>query len=411
MPLKLVRRTKDGPWYIRGTIRGRRVFETTETVDRAIAEALRAKRETDIFAESILGRRVAVSFQRAAVSYLEFEERSQRTKYDVGRLVELFGATAMLTAFDQSAADRLPTRRQRSILSAILNHAAARGWCPRPAFALPKLPKGKTRWLTPAEALRLIESAAPHLRPLLHFILCTGARMSEALDLDWADVDLAAARVIFRDTKNGTDRCAALPEAAIVTLANLPVPGRDDVAAEAGKADPLQWTEGVPYSEAQANISPANRLYRPSGEAAPSGPRAESRIGTAGVASGPQQRNGRVFRRDDGEPYHDAERQYGGQIKTAWRTACKRAGLADVTPHDLRHTWASYFYALTKDPLLLKAEGGWKSLSLIERYAHLMPSTLVPEIAKVWGRFHPRIGAYSVHQSQAPRETDAASNA
>jgi len=65
-----------------------------------------------------------------------------------------------------------------------------------------------------------------------------------------------------------------------------------------------------------------------------------------------------------------------GQIKTGWRGACERAGIAKAKPHDLRHTWASWFYALSKDPMLLKAEGGWKSLDMVERYAHLIPSAM-----------------------------------
>src|SRR5665213_914036 len=168
--------------------------------------------------------------------------------------------------------------------------------------------------------------------------------MPEALDLDWSDVDLLAAKAVFRDTKNGRDRAAGLPPAATLALANLP-------------------------------------------------------------ADSDGERRGKVFRRDDGEPYADAGRQYGGQIKTAWRTACRRAGLGvwegegddrqfmpNLSPHDLRHTWATWFYALTKDTLLLKAEGGWQSAAMVERYAHLMHSGSVAEIAGVWGSVHPGIG-------------------
>src|SRR5258708_39993763 len=101
---------------------------------------------------------------------------------------------------------------------------------------MPALPRGKTRWLTPAEALRLVDAAAPHLRPLLLFILCTGARLSEALYLDWADVDLPAAKAVFRDTNNGSDRAAALPEPAVLLTANLP---REKVQHAPGQVTPL----------------------------------------------------------------------------------------------------------------------------------------------------------------------------
>jgi integrase len=53
-------------------------------------------------------------------------------------------------------------------------------------------------------------------------------------------------------------------------------------------------------------------------------------------------------------------RREDGEIKTAWRGARRRAKLApELTPHDLRHTWASWHYALNRDLLLLKVEGAW----------------------------------------------------
>jgi integrase len=86
-------------------------------------------------------------------------------------------------------------------------------------------------------------------------------------------------------------------------------------------------------------------------------------------------RNGEVFRTATGIPYTDHDRRSGGQFKTAWAGAIRRSGLdPSYTPHTLRHTWASWHYALNKDPIRLKQEGGWSNLKLVERYAHLMPA-------------------------------------
>ncbi|MDR3439843.1 site-specific integrase [Telmatospirillum sp.] len=359
MSLKLVPRKGSAAWYVRGTVRGQSIYETTGTEDKGLAEAYRAKREAELYDQSVFGARAVVPFNRAALSYLEFEERSPRTIDFVDRLIEHFGS-AKLAKIGQAEADEAvrrllcadaaPSTKVRAVytpLTAVLMHAHQRGWCDRPNFQRPTQPKGKTRWLTPREALRLINAAAPHLRPLLTFFLCTGARVSEALDLMWDDVDLAAAKAVLRDTKNGEDRPALLPPTAVVSLANLP--GRED----------------------------------------------------------------EVFRRDDGEPYTDKKRLEGGQIKKAFGTACRRAGLIKwsatgkgkvdgactlvkwtptLTPHDLRHTWATWAYALSKDFMRLKYEGGWKSLSMVERYAHLMTSDLIPDIALVWGDSHPAFG-------------------
>ena len=82
-----------------------------------------------------------------------------------------------------------------------------------------------------------------------------------------------------------------------------------------------------------------------------------------------------VFRRPDGLPYEDRGAEYGGQIKTAWRGAIARAGLDPAfTPHTCRHTWASWHYAEHRDLLALKIQGGWSSVALVERYAHLLPA-------------------------------------
>jgi integrase len=360
MPLKLYQRPGSKVWYLRGSVRGQHVYETTGTEEKGQAEACKAKREAELFDRSVFGARAVITFSSAALSYLEFEVRSPRTVEFVGRLVDHFGS-AKLSTIGQAEADgavrRLlrpdaaPATKARAIytpLMAVLTHAHKRGWCDRPTFERPAQPKGKTRWLTPNEALRLIAAAAPHIKPLLIFFLSTGARVAEALELSWDDVDLSDARVMLRDTKNGTDRAARLPPAAVVALANLP-----------GRA-------------------------------------------------------GEVFRRDDGQPYADKGREEGGQIKTAFRGACRRAGLAKptragergmgdgpytpirwvptLTPHDLRHTWATWFYAATKDFMRLKHEGGWKSLTMVERYAHLMPTDLVADITTVWGDHHPAIG-------------------
>jgi integrase len=49
----------------------------------------------------------------------------------------------------------------------------------------------------------------------------------------------------------------------------------------------------------------------------------------------------------------------------------KRGGLnPEFTPHDLRHTWASWHYALHKDLIRLQQDGGWSTITLVTRYAH-----------------------------------------
>lgn len=63
-------------------------------------------------------------------------------------------------------------------------------------------------------------------------------------------------------------------------------------------------------------------------------------------------------------------------IKTCWAKAIKRAGLQGLRFHDLRHTWAAWHTLQGTPPIVLKELGGWSSLSMVERYAHLNPGHL-----------------------------------
>ena len=56
------------------------------------------------------------------------------------------------------------------------------------------------------EADGILQNSAPHVRPLFLFLMLTGCRVSEAINLKWRDVDLEARWLVLRDTKNGTDR-------------------------------------------------------------------------------------------------------------------------------------------------------------------------------------------------------------
>ena len=55
----------------------------------------------------------------------------------------------------------------------------------------------------------------------------------------------------------------------------------------------------------------------------------------------------------------------------AWRKALIRAGIENFRWHDLRHTWASWHVQAGTPLNVLKDLGGWTSLDMVLRYAHL----------------------------------------
>jgi integrase len=317
MPLKLVRRPKSPHWIMRGTVRGIRVEESTGTGNTKAAEEIRAKREAEILAESIYGRRATATFAHAAVSYLE----NGGTKRFIEPTIRHFGTTPLAQigqdAIDRAARNVYPdasdaTRNRQfyTPVSAVMIHAARRGWCAPLILERPRQAPGRTRWLKLEEANCLIDACGEHLRPLVIFMFYTGARTGEALWLDWRNVDLVRAHVEFVKTKNGDRRGVPLHPRVVAALANLP------------------------------------------------------------------HREDEVFRRPDGFPYERPDNDdlgdtsAGSRIKKAFGGACTRAGIEDFTPHGCRHTWATWHYVANRDLSALMRLGGWKTHSQVWRYAH-----------------------------------------
>lgn len=70
-------------------------------------------------------------------------------------------------------------------------------------------------------------------------------------------------------------------------------------------------------------------------------------------------------------------------IRKAFSGACRRAGIKDFSAHDCRHTWATWHYAANRDLLGLQKLGGWKTLAMVQRYAHVNVGELVHAIDKL----------------------------
>lgn len=326
MPFKLVRRHGSDNWYIRGTIRGVTLDESTGVSEKPRAQQILEARENEIILASIPGRRPSASFLQVAVSYMENGGESRF----IHPLIDYFGTRVMSEigqAEIEAAAKALYPACARSTVnrqvftpfSAIARHGAVRGLCERKELERPPQPKGRVRWLTLQESNDLIDECSPKLRPVVTLLLYTGARLGEALSLDWRNVDLKRAHVVYLDTKNGTDRGVPLHPRVVAALANI------------------------------------------------------------------EHRTGRVFLTSDGKPYGADSEDGRGYIGTPFRAACKRAGIADFHPHDCRHTWATWHYAANRDLLKLMVLGGWKTISMVQRYAHVNTDHLAASILALHG--------------------------
>jgi integrase len=66
--------------------------------------------------------------------------------------------------------------------------------------------------------------------------------------------------------------------------------------------------------------------------------------------------------------------------------AVRSAAIDNFRFHDTRHTFASRLAMAGVDVLTIKELGGWKSLSMVQRYAHLSPSHRQQTIERLVGR-------------------------
>jgi integrase len=328
MPLKVVRRKASAQLYIRGTVRGIRVFETTGTDRWEEAEAIRIKRESEVLERSIFGPGATITFAEACVSYLEgggeakylgcYDDANDRWTLLIGRL-----GTVPLVKIGQSEIDDAarslypkagPATRKRQVyapMCAVLNHAAHRGWLAPPKIKHPKVPKPETKWSSAERLNRLLPHLRPPLRRLVIFLTYTGARLSEALAVDWdRDINLEARTIILRKTKNGNMRPLFVPDQLLEELAKV------DSRKRRGPLFP--WKS-------------KNSVHRP------------------------------------------------------LKRACARAGVEYLPPHQQgRHTYATWMRSYGGLDLRgLMEAGGWESPASVARYAHVMPGEAARAVARL----------------------------
>jgi integrase len=221
------------PFYrVRGTEARVKLNRSTGTSDRRTAQKLLAQWRNECRRIAVEGTKPDVpTFASAVASYL----KAGRSHRFIEPLLEHF-AEKPLTEIDQAAIDAAavalypdatPATRNRqaySPTSAVLRHAGV-----TIALRRPKGVSGNRRldWLRPEQAFRLLRSARdihPRFHALLVFLLYTGVRLSEALRLEWKDVDLDHTQALIRQTKTGQPITIHLPPPIIKALTALDRP-------------------------------------------------------------------------------------------------------------------------------------------------------------------------------------------
>ncbi|ABN75410.1 tyrosine-type recombinase/integrase [Cereibacter sphaeroides] len=321
MPLKLLKR--GSVYYLRGTVAGHRVYESTRIGDKRQAEIFRARREAELIERAGSGKALTYTFAEAALCYMQ---AGGEGRY-LDRIIKHFGPRFRIADLDNDAVNRAsialypnaaPATINRQLvtpISAVYSLAADDGKAPPRRFRRRPEPKALPRWLTPEEAERLLAACDRRLLPLVAFLLGTGCRTGEALGLAVQHLHIETRQAHVGITKNGDGKMVSFPTRTKRILAACGLP-------EAGAV--FRTPKGRPY-----------RLVNGDGQ------------------------------------------KLGGQIKGAFDAARTAAKLGeDVTPHTLRHTFATWHYAVNKDLILLMERGGWKRADLAIGYTKLAPDDL-----------------------------------
>ena len=143
------------------------------------------------------------------------------------------------------------------------------------------------------------------------FLIYTGARVGEALWLDWREVDLQRGHVVFLKTKNGEANGVPLPQRVVDALMALPQ----------RKEEVFRRPDGLPYQ-------------RPEG---------------------------------------DDEENRSADLRASKRRLEVRVDVPRIKnfhPHDCRHVFATWHYSFNRDLTALMRLGGWRDIKSVMRYTH-----------------------------------------
>lgn len=329
-------RRKDSPYYwVKLTdANGKPTYRSTETTNLTEAKALEAKWRLETHQQKQWGTQPEHSFDEMMLAFINAkrdEWRShERVGYGVKRLRPHFGSIPaekirradVAVYIAQRKLDGVAARtinRELDLLSAAFNYARFNlEWNIGNPVARMSLrePEGRLRWLTQAEADRLIEEAekdrkSPHLADFIRLALNTGCRKNELLKLSWDRVDFKAGhiRLDSTHTKNGKRRFVPISEEAKKAL----------LSREKFRADHCPDSAWV-------------------------------------------------FAHKSGKRV-----QY---MQNGFQAACRRAEITDFRVHDLRHTYASWMVSAGVQLPVVRDLLGHSTVEMTERYAHLAPENM-----------------------------------
>ncbi len=359
--MSIRKRQGSGIWFIDlRTPSGERIRRSTETTERRAAQEYHDRLKAELWRQDKLGEAPPKLFEEAIVRFLllcqgqrDLAGKIRHAEYwrdqFAGRAVrsltadDIFNAIPTHRIVDGKQAKGLaPGTRNRYVntIRRLLNLCLEWGWIDR----VPKLqrfeePDVRVRWEPPEVIAKMINALRlPWMRDAAIVAVATGMRESELFGLRVSQLDLAQCNAWITHEGAKSKRARSVP---------LNEDAMSVLVRRAQTATDLVFTRG--------------------------------------------------YTRGDGPP------KLIGQIdKRDFSRACAAAGMLDFNWHDLRHTWASWHVQRGTPLMVLRELGGWETVAMVQKYAHLAPSHLAQHAGTV------TFWAQSVEQKEKTPLSEAA---
>ncbi len=216
MPLVIYRR--GNIWHYRGTIAHRRLRGSTNTADKETAERIVAQKQVNEWRSELYGPESVLTFPQAVSLYLD-AQKSDRflvklVNYWKDSLVRSINSGKVRQAAVALYPNGSAATRNRHVIvptQAVINHAADMDLCRH--LKVKRFPV-ETKKKEPATwewVQAFMAHASPHLGTLCCFMFLTGARISEAINVRWKDLDLENGKALLRQSKVIAERKAHMP--------------------------------------------------------------------------------------------------------------------------------------------------------------------------------------------------------
>jgi len=231
-----------GKWYVDFTAQGKRYRHfggyTKEQARNTLAKLRIAKYDEKLgFSKP---ERTPVLFEKFADEFLELYAKQNKRSWVRDEIslnnLKLFFKGDGLEDIGPEKVERYKANRKMEVSPATVNRELA---CLKTLFSKAvewgriekntvrtvkkfKEDNARERILSADEALRLIEAAAPSIRPILIIALNTGMRKNEILSLKWENVDFLRGYILIEKSKSGKPRKVPMNGAVSSALMGIP---------------------------------------------------------------------------------------------------------------------------------------------------------------------------------------------